>query len=93
MYVGHLKPDVDWGSVGNALTYRRAVESLMGLGRSKQKHIKNYHRISTVVMAGVPGRRSDLVFFFDQLRKGGGLMAAGNTPAGASRIAIFISSC
>ena len=41
MYVGHLKPDVDWGSVGNALTYRRAVESLMGLGRSKQKHM-NY---------------------------------------------------
>ena len=90
MYVGHLKPDVDWGSVGNALTYRRAVESLMGLGQSKQAHVKNY-RISCVVMAGVPGRRSDLVFFFDQLRKGGGLMVAGNVIRGSLDTSEFIS--
>ena len=90
MYVGHLNPDVDWGSVGNALTYRRAVDSLMGLGRSKQKHVKNY-RMSFVVMAGVPGRRSDLVFFFDQLRKGGGLMVAGNVIRGSLSSSEFIS--
>ena len=89
-YVGHLKPDVDWGSVGSALTYRRTVEQLMALGRSKQEHVKNY-RISCCVMAGVPGRRSDLVFFFDQLRGGGGLMVAGNVIKGNLDNSDFIS--
>jgi solute carrier family 12 (sodium/potassium/chloride transporter), member 2 len=89
-YVGHLKPDVDWGSVGSALTYRRTVEQLMALGRSKQSHVKNY-RISCCVMAGVPGRRSDLVFFFDQLRGGGGLMVAGNVIKGDLENSDFIS--
>jgi solute carrier family 12 sodium/potassium/chloride transporter 2 len=89
-YVGHLKPDVDWGSVGSALTYRRTVEQLMALGRSKQEHVKNY-RISCCVMAGVPGRRSDLVFFFDQLRGGGGLMVAGNVIRGNLESSAFIS--
>ena len=62
----------------------------MALGRSKQQHVKNY-RISCCVMAGVPGRRSDLVFFFDQLRGGGGLMVAGNVIRGNLESSKFIS--
>jgi hypothetical protein len=84
-YVGHLKPDVSWGDVGQALTYQRSVRLLMSLGRSQQDHIKNY-RISYCVMAGVPGRRPDLVLFFDQLRRGGGLMVAGNVIRGERRL-------
>ena len=80
-YVESLKVEVDWGSVGHALTWSDAIRQMMRLGKSKQKHIKNY-RLSPLVMAGCPGERMDLVFFFHQLRRGGGFMVAGNIVAG-----------
>ena len=80
-YVEGLKVDVDWGSVGHALTWSDAIRQVTRLGKSKQEHVKNY-RLSPLVMAGCPGERMDLLFFFHQLRRGGGLMVAGNIVAG-----------
>ena len=81
-YVESLKVEVNWGSVGHALTWSDTVTSLSRLEKSKQEHVKNY-RMSPLVMAGCPGERIDLVFFFHQLRKGGGFMVAGNVIAGS----------
>ncbi len=38
-YVEGLKVEVDWGSVGHALTWSDAIRQMMRLGKSKQEHM------------------------------------------------------
>ena len=79
-YIRQSAPDVEWGSVGQARAYKKAVENVMHLEMLKDLHRKNYRPAYLIMASGATGEASKhpgLVNFVHQLKHGGGLSIAG----------------
>ena len=66
---------MNWGSSGQAHTYRKALQLAHTLNVIED-HVKNF-RPQCLVMTGLPSSRSDLVHFVSYLTKHVGLMVCG----------------
>uniref|UniRef100_A0A914IDA3 Uncharacterized protein n=1 Tax=Globodera rostochiensis TaxID=31243 RepID=A0A914IDA3_GLORO len=75
MYVAHRKPDVNWGSSGQAHSYRNALQYVSKLERTEE-HVKNY-RPQLMVLTGNPAARAGLVDFAYSITKGSSLLMCG----------------
>ncbi|KAK7115879.1 solute carrier family 12 member 3-like [Littorina saxatilis] len=80
MYVKHVKPDVNWGSSGQAHVYRKALKFSLKLLRTED-HIKNF-RPQVLVLTGEPENRPALVDFVSHVTKNVGLMVCGSVIIG-----------
>jgi len=87
-YVAFKKPEINWGSSGQAHAYRKALQLAFTLN-SVENHVKNF-RPQCLVLTGLPSSRSDLAHFVSYITKHVGLMLCGqvvvskdgiNTPA------------
>ncbi|KAL7639365.1 UNVERIFIED_CONTAM: hypothetical protein RMT77_009866 [Armadillidium vulgare] len=67
MYVSYRKPDVNWGSSTQAMTYVSALKSTLEL-ITVEDHIKNY-RPQVLLLSGSPGARPALVHFANSITK------------------------
>ncbi|KAB7507823.1 Solute carrier family 12 member 2, partial [Armadillidium nasatum] len=67
MYVSYRKPDVNWGSSTQAMTYVSALKSTLEL-ITVEDHIKNY-RPQVLLLSGSPGARPALVNFANSITK------------------------
>eukprot|EP00795_Rhopilema_esculentum_P014716 gene14716-5814_t len=74
-YVAYKKPEINWGSSGQAHTYRKAVQLAFTLN-SIEDHVKNF-RPQCLVLTGLPSSRTDLVHFVSYITKHVGLMICG----------------
>ncbi|KAL8575172.1 hypothetical protein ACOMHN_042482 [Nucella lapillus] len=80
MYLKQVKPDVNWGSSGQAHVYRKALKFALKLLRTED-HIKTY-RPQVLVLTGEPEIRPILVDFVSHITKNVGLMVCGNVMVG-----------
>ncbi|KAG9355018.1 hypothetical protein JZ751_001731, partial [Albula glossodonta] len=76
IYVSYKKPDVNWGSSMQALTYHQALSHCMQL-TSVEDHIKNF-RPQCLVMTGYPNSRPALLNLVHAFTKNMGLMICGH---------------
>ncbi|XP_016332276.1 solute carrier family 12 member 2-like isoform X2 [Sinocyclocheilus anshuiensis] len=83
IYVSYKKPDVNWGSSTQALTYHQALtHSLQLCGVAD--HIKTY-RPQCLVMTGAPNSRPALLHLVHAFTKNVGLMLCGHVRASSRR--------
>eukprot|EP00794_Sanderia_malayensis_P003357 gene3357-3846_t len=75
-YVAYRKPEINWGSSGQAQTYRKALQLAHTLNEIED-HVKNF-RPQCLVLTGLPSSRTDLVHFVSYLTKNMGLMVCGD---------------
>ncbi|KAE9548555.1 hypothetical protein FO519_008237 [Halicephalobus sp. NKZ332] len=75
MYIGHRKPDVNWGSSTQAHSYRTALLGVTKL-ENTDDHVKNY-RPQILVLTGNPAARPSLVDFAYNITRGHSLMVCG----------------
>ncbi|XP_076465820.1 solute carrier family 12 member 1-like isoform X2 [Babylonia areolata] len=80
MYLKHVKPNVNWGSSGQAHVYRKALKFALKLLRTED-HVKTY-RPQVLVLTGQPDTRPILVDFVSHITKNVGLMVCGNVIVG-----------
>ncbi|XP_013870595.1 solute carrier family 12 member 2 isoform X2 [Austrofundulus limnaeus] len=80
IYVSHKKPDVNWGSSTQALTYQQALTHTLHLS-GVEDHIKNF-RPQCLVMTGYPNSRPALVDLVHAFTKNVGLMICGHVRTG-----------
>uniref|UniRef100_A0A3Q3FW82 Solute carrier family 12 member 2 n=1 Tax=Kryptolebias marmoratus TaxID=37003 RepID=A0A3Q3FW82_KRYMA len=80
IYVSHKKPDVNWGSSTQALTYQQALTHSLHLS-GVEDHIKNF-RPQCLVMTGYPNSRPALVDLVHAFTKNVGLMICGHVRTG-----------
>mmetsp|Transcript_9502 Transcript_9502/g.12500 ORF Transcript_9502/g.12500 Transcript_9502/m.12500 type:complete len:920 (-) Transcript_9502:219-2978(-) len=80
-YVDWVKPDVNWGSAGQAWRYLSAVQNLHKLEQTKQ-HVKTF-RPQYLVLCGNPQDRDHLIRFSSQLSEGSSAVIAGNVILGS----------
>ncbi|XP_037548647.1 solute carrier family 12 member 2 [Nematolebias whitei] len=80
IYVSHKKPDVNWGSSTQALTYQQALTHTLHLS-GVEDHIKNF-RPQCLVMTGYPNSRPALVDLVHTFTKNVGLMICGHVRTG-----------
>uniref|UniRef100_A0A672I4U1 Solute carrier family 12 member 2 n=1 Tax=Salarias fasciatus TaxID=181472 RepID=A0A672I4U1_SALFA len=86
IYVSYKKPDVNWGSSTQALTYHQALTHTLHLS-GVEDHIKNF-RPQCLVMTGYPNSRPALLDLVHSFTKNVGLMICGHVRtviAGSSR--------
>uniref|UniRef100_A0A8C6LY08 Solute carrier family 12 member 2 n=1 Tax=Nothobranchius furzeri TaxID=105023 RepID=A0A8C6LY08_NOTFU len=76
IYVSHKKPDVNWGSSTQALTYQQALTHTLHLS-GVEDHIKNF-RPQCLVMTGYPNSRPALLDLVHSFTKNVGLMICGH---------------
>ncbi|KAJ8380958.1 hypothetical protein SKAU_G00017360 [Synaphobranchus kaupii] len=76
IYVSYKKPDVNWGSSMQALTYHQALSHCLQL-TSVEDHIKNF-RPQCLVMIGYPNSRPALLNLVHAFTKSMGLMVCGH---------------
>uniref|UniRef100_A0A913HXZ6 Amino acid permease/ SLC12A domain-containing protein n=1 Tax=Strongyloides stercoralis TaxID=6248 RepID=A0A913HXZ6_STRER len=76
LYLLYRKPDVNWGSSGQAHTYRNALKGMQKLNETAE-HVKNY-RPQILILCGSPTARPSLVDFANNICKGSSLMVCGN---------------
>uniref|UniRef100_A0A673WXU6 Solute carrier family 12 member 2 n=1 Tax=Salmo trutta TaxID=8032 RepID=A0A673WXU6_SALTR len=76
IYVSYKKPDVNWGSSTQALTYHQALTHSLHLS-SVEDHIKNF-RPQCLVMTGYPNSRPALLHLVHAFTKNVGLMICGH---------------
>jgi len=74
-YVDFKKPEINWGSSGQAHSYIKALKMTLALSRT-DTHVKNF-RPQCLVLCGAPSTRPSLVFFVSFLTKHIGLMICG----------------
>ena len=72
----YIKPDVNWGSSKDALTYMSALNTSIALTNQKD-HIKTY-RPQILVMSGNPAHRQPLVDFSNLVTMKTSLLVCGN---------------
>nr|XP_055063005.1 solute carrier family 12 member 2 isoform X1 [Misgurnus anguillicaudatus] len=83
IYVSHKKPDVNWGSSTQALTYHQALaHSLQLCGMAD--HIKTY-RPQCLVMTGAPNCRPAILHLVHAFTKNVGLMVCGHVRISSRR--------
>ncbi|EDO49361.1 predicted protein [Nematostella vectensis] len=75
-FVDYRKPNVNWGSSGQANTYMSALRFTTLLD-THEEHVKNF-RPQCLVLSGRPAERPDLMYIASQLTKNSGLMMYGN---------------
>ncbi|XP_077592889.1 solute carrier family 12 member 2 isoform X2 [Stigmatopora nigra] len=83
IYVSYKKPDVNWGSSTQALTYHQALTHTLHLS-GVEDHIKNF-RPQCLVMTGYPNSRPALLDLVHSFTKNVGLMICGHVRAGCRR--------
>uniref|UniRef100_A0A8C9WPE6 Solute carrier family 12 member 2 n=1 Tax=Scleropages formosus TaxID=113540 RepID=A0A8C9WPE6_SCLFO len=76
IYVSYKKPDVNWGSSTQALTYHQALTHSLQLS-GVEDHIKNF-RPQCLVMTGYPNSRPALLNLVHAFTKNVGLMICGH---------------
>eukprot|EP00161_Ancyromonas_sigmoides_P016765 TRINITY_DN4508_c0_g1_i1.p1 TRINITY_DN4508_c0_g1~~TRINITY_DN4508_c0_g1_i1.p1 ORF type:complete len:665 (-),score=247.85 TRINITY_DN4508_c0_g1_i1:240-2234(-) len=80
-YIEHRKPDVNWGSAGQATAHISAVRRALALDKIKS-HVKNF-RPQFLVLTGAPAERPHLVAVALQMAKRGtALVICGNVVTG-----------
>ncbi|XP_076613369.1 solute carrier family 12 member 2 isoform X2 [Chaetodon auriga] len=83
IYVSYKKPDVNWGSSTQALTYHQALTHTLQLS-SVEDHIKNF-RPQCLVMTGYPNSRPAILDLVHTFTKNVGLMICGHIRTGYRR--------
>uniref|UniRef100_I3JZF5 Solute carrier family 12 member 2 n=1 Tax=Oreochromis niloticus TaxID=8128 RepID=I3JZF5_ORENI len=83
IYVSHKKPDVNWGSSTQALTYHQALTHTLHLS-GVEDHVKNF-RPQCLVMTGYPNSRPALLDLVHSFTKNVGLMICGHIRTGYRR--------
>ncbi|XP_004572875.2 solute carrier family 12 member 2 isoform X1 [Maylandia zebra] len=83
IYVSHKKPDVNWGSSTQALTYHQALTHTLHLS-GVEDHIKNF-RPQCLVMTGYPNSRPALLDLVHSFTKNVGMMICGHIRTGYRR--------
>ncbi|XP_034458609.1 solute carrier family 12 member 2 isoform X1 [Hippoglossus hippoglossus] len=83
IYVSYKKPDVNWGSSTQALTYHQALTHTLHLS-GVEDHIKNF-RPQCLVMTGYPTSRPALLDLVHSFTKNVGLMICGHIRTGYRR--------
>uniref|UniRef100_A0A8C3T0C5 Solute carrier family 12 member 3 n=1 Tax=Chelydra serpentina TaxID=8475 RepID=A0A8C3T0C5_CHESE len=86
IYVTYKKPDVNWGSSTQALTYLSALQHSVRLA-GVEDHIKNF-RPQCLVMTGAPNSRPALIHLVHAFTKNVGLMICVHFLKGPRRQAI-----
>ncbi|KAL4617673.1 Na-K-2Cl cotransporter-like [Arapaima gigas] len=76
IYVSYKKPDVNWGSSTQALTYHQALTHSLQLS-GVEDHVKNF-RPQCLVMTGYPNSRPALLNLVHAFTKNVGLMICGH---------------
>ncbi|XP_072310145.1 solute carrier family 12 member 2 isoform X2 [Eucyclogobius newberryi] len=84
IYVSHKKPDVNWGSSTQALTYHQALTHTLHLS-GVEDHVKNF-RPQCLVMTGYPNSRPALLDLVQSFTKNVGLMICGHVRTGYRRL-------
>ena len=75
-YIKHRKPNINWGSSGQAHIYRRSLEYSLKL-QNTNEHVKNF-RPNFLVLSGSPSKRPALCDLCAELTKGNSLMVCAN---------------
>ncbi|KAJ4920387.1 hypothetical protein JOQ06_024535 [Pogonophryne albipinna] len=83
IYVSYKKPDVNWGSSTQALTYHQALTHTLHLS-GVEDHVKNF-RPQCLVMTGYPNSRPALLDLVYSFTKNVGLMICGHIRTGYRR--------
>nr|ABB84251.1 Na-K-2Cl cotransporter [Dicentrarchus labrax] len=83
IYVSYKKPDVNWGSSTQALTYHQALTHTLHLS-GVEDHVKNF-RPQCLVMTGYPNSRPALLDLVHSFTKNVGLMMCGHVRTGYRR--------
>ncbi|KAM3843913.1 solute carrier family 12 member 2 isoform 2-T2 [Vipera latastei] len=86
IYVTYKKPDVNWGSSTQALTYLNALQHAVRL-TGVEDHVKNF-RPQCLVMSGAPNSRPALLHLVHAFTKNVGLMICGHVHMGPRRQAM-----
>ncbi|XP_036703090.1 solute carrier family 12 member 2 isoform X1 [Balaenoptera musculus] len=86
IYVTYKKPDVNWGSSTQALTYLNALQHSIRLS-GVEDHVKNF-RPQCLVMTGAPNSRPALLHLVHDFTKNVGLMICGHIHVGPRRQAM-----
>ncbi|XP_062985535.1 solute carrier family 12 member 2 [Elgaria multicarinata webbii] len=86
IYVTYKKPDVNWGSSTQALTYLNALQHAVRL-TGVEDHVKNF-RPQCLVMSGAPNSRPALLHLVHAFTKNVGLMICGHIHMGPRRQAM-----
>ncbi|CDW52957.1 solute carrier family 12 [Trichuris trichiura] len=76
VYIHHRNPDVNWGSSGQAHSYKSALHSTLKLA-STEEHVKNY-RPQLLLLTGNPVSRPSLVDFGASITKDVCLLVCGH---------------
>ncbi|NXE48492.1 S12A2 protein, partial [Casuarius casuarius] len=86
IYVTYKKPDVNWGSSTQALTYLNALQHSIRLS-GVEDHVKNF-RPQCLIMTGAPNSRPALLHLVHAFTKNVGLMICGHVHMGPRRQAV-----
>ncbi|XP_018422708.1 PREDICTED: solute carrier family 12 member 2 isoform X2 [Nanorana parkeri] len=86
IYVTYKKPDVNWGSSTQALTYLNALQHTIRLA-GVEDHVKNF-RPQCLVLSGAPSSRPALLQLVHAFTKNVGLMICGHVHMGPRRQAL-----
>ncbi|XP_005240430.3 solute carrier family 12 member 2 [Falco peregrinus] len=86
IYVTYKKPDVNWGSSTQALTYLNALQHSIRLS-GVEDHVKNF-RPQCLIMTGAPSARPALLHLVHAFTKNVGLMICGHVHMGPRRQAM-----
>ncbi|XP_069072005.1 solute carrier family 12 member 2-like [Pleurodeles waltl] len=86
IYVTYKKPDVNWGSSTQALTYLHALQHSIRL-YGVEDHVKNF-RPQCLVLTGAPVIRPALVDLVHSFTKNVGLMICGHIHIGFQRLSL-----
>ncbi|XP_052631218.1 solute carrier family 12 member 2-like isoform X4 [Harpia harpyja] len=86
IYVTYKKPDVNWGSSTQALTYLNALQHSIRLS-GVEDHVKNF-RPQCLIMTGAPNSRPALLHLVHAFTKNVGLMICGHVLMGSQRQAV-----
>uniref|UniRef100_A0A8C5S078 Solute carrier family 12 member 2 n=1 Tax=Laticauda laticaudata TaxID=8630 RepID=A0A8C5S078_LATLA len=88
IYVTYKKPDVNWGSSTQALTYLSALQHAVRL-TGVEDHVKNF-RPQCLVMSGAPNSRPALLHLVHAFTKNVGLMICGHVHRSSFQIITFL---
>uniref|UniRef100_H3BA36 Solute carrier family 12 member 2 n=1 Tax=Latimeria chalumnae TaxID=7897 RepID=H3BA36_LATCH len=83
IYLTYKKPDVNWGSSTQALTYLHALQHSLRL-YGVEDHVKNF-RPQCLVLTGVPASRPSLIDLAHAFTKNVGLLICGHVHLGPLR--------
>ncbi|KAM9329330.1 solute carrier family 12 member 2 isoform 2-T2 [Gastrophryne carolinensis] len=86
IYVTYKKPDVNWGSSTQALTYLNALQHTIRLA-GVEDHVKNF-RPQCLVLTGAPNSRPALLNLVHAFTKNVGLLICGHVHMGPRRQAL-----